>query len=304
MLRRVKKLLEGVREAIDGEHQHAEDERDGEHDPADMVRVIAVDWSGARTGAERTIWLAEVHGDAVVRLENGRTREGIGDDLIARADRDRRLVIGLDFAFSLPEWFLVERGLPDGPALWALAVDEAETWLAECLPPFWGRPGTKRPALAAHSRWTEEITPAIRGIRPKSVFQVGGAGAVGTGSLRGMPLLHGLHAAGFHIWPFDQPGWPLVVEIYPRLLTGAVTKSNGERRAAYLAARYPTLTAAITTAAAGSEDAFDACISALVMAEYRRQLAALPAVTDPVLRREGLIWHPDWQVSLRAGGRR
>jgi hypothetical protein len=269
-----------------------------------LVRVIAIDWSGARIGARRTIWLAEVHGDAVVRLENGRTREDIGDVLIAWADRDRRLVIGLDFAFSLPEWFLVERGLLDGPALWALAVAQAEAWLAECRPPFWGRPGTKRPPLAAHSRWTEEATPAVGGIRPKSVFQVGGAGAVGTGSLRGMPLLHRLHAAGFHIWPFDQPGWPLVVEIYPRLLTGAATKSKGERRAAYLAARYSSLTAGVLAAATGSEDAFDACISALVMARHRSQLAALPPVVDPLIRREGLIWHPDWQQSFQAGGRR
>lgn len=31
------------------------------------------------------------------------------------------------------------------------------------------------------------------GFRPKSVPQIGGAGAVGTGSLRGLPVLHQLH---------------------------------------------------------------------------------------------------------------
>ncbi|MEX0750548.1 MAG: hypothetical protein WD359_07030, partial [Dehalococcoidia bacterium] len=61
-----------------------------------------------------------------------------------------------------------------------------------------------------------------------------GAGAVGTGSLRGMPMLHRLHAAGMHIWPYDDPGYPLVIEIYPRLLTGPVRKSSPQARARYI----------------------------------------------------------------------
>jgi hypothetical protein len=36
--------------------------------------TIAVDWSGAARGAERRIWLAEVAGGRLVRLECGRSR--------------------------------------------------------------------------------------------------------------------------------------------------------------------------------------------------------------------------------------
>jgi hypothetical protein len=34
-----------------------------------------------------------------------------------------------------------------------------------------------------------------------------------------MQPLHRLAATGFRIWPFDQAGLPLVVEVLPRLLT-------------------------------------------------------------------------------------
>jgi hypothetical protein len=96
------------------------------------VRAIAIDWSGARTGAEQKIWLGEAVDGSLVRLEAGRDREATAAYLIAEAERDPAFVVGLDFAFSLPEWFLGERALSDGPALWALADREAERWLAAC----------------------------------------------------------------------------------------------------------------------------------------------------------------------------
>src|SRR5947207_2673911 len=82
----------------------------------------------------------------------------------------------------------------------------------------------RRPTLEEHLRRTDRDVPGIGGIRPKSVFQIGGAGAVGTGSIRGMSLLKRLSDAGFAVWPFDSAQFPLVVEIYPRLLTGSVKK--------------------------------------------------------------------------------
>ena len=41
----------------------------------------------------------------------------------------------------------------------------------------------------------------LTSVRPKSTFQIGGAGAVGTGSLRGMPHLLTLREAGCAVWP-------------------------------------------------------------------------------------------------------
>ena len=211
---------------------------------------------------------------------------------MAEAGRSPELVVGLDFAFSLPAWFLEQRNLKSAQELWALADREAEAWITACRPPFWGRPGTRRPDLEAHFRWTELDAPATAGIRPKSVFQIGGAGAVGAGSLRGMRLLHRLRAAGFSIWPFDPPGWPRVVEIYPRLLTGPVNKSSADARGAYLATRHPELDAGLRLRAAAGEDAFDAAVSALVMAGHLDELITLPAATDRQAALEGLIWHP------------
>ena len=97
-------------------------------------RVIAVDWSGAAgAGAARKIWLAEVAGGRVARLVGGRTREAVTADLAAcvreSAAAGAPLVVGLDFAFSLPAWFLDEAGAADGPALWALAERDGDRWL-------------------------------------------------------------------------------------------------------------------------------------------------------------------------------
>jgi hypothetical protein len=260
---------------------------------------IAIDWSGAKTGAHRKIVLGEADGASLVRLEDGRDRDQIADHLIALAEQNPHLVIGLDFAFSLPAWFLDDLGVATGPDLWELACERAEDWLAACQLPFWGRPGIRRPELPAHHRWTETEAPATGAIRPKSVFQIGGSGAVGTGSLRGMRLLHRLHAAGFSIWPFDPPGWPRVVEIYPRLLTGPVKKRSATECAVYLDNHYPTLPAELRAFAASSEDAFDAAVSALVMAQHAEDLASLPTLTDPLLVREGMIWHPGWRAINR-----
>lgn len=213
------------------------------------MRAIAIDWSGAHTGAEKKIWLAEAIENRLVRLENGRSREQAADYLVAEARRDPQMIVGFDFAFSLPAWFLEERALENARELWSLADREAEGWLARCESPFWGRPGKSRPLLGPerdHFRRTDTSVPNTGGIRPKSVFQIGGAGAVGTGSLRGMPILHRLTTAGFSVWPFDPPGWPLIIEIYPRLLTGPVNKSNAAARStapcayAWLLAKMPS----------------------------------------------------------------
>jgi hypothetical protein len=52
------------------------------------MRIMAVDWSGAKRHADRRIWLAEVTGDRLIVLENGRNREGLTDHLICEARRD------------------------------------------------------------------------------------------------------------------------------------------------------------------------------------------------------------------------
>lgn len=240
-----------------------------------MSRAVAVDWSGAKVGAHRHIYAAEAEAGRLHHLRGGLGREGVAEWLMARAETDPDLVVGLDFAFSFPVWFLDQLGVDGGPDLWELVASRGEGWLATCPSPFWGRPGVSRHAVQAPLRAAEQRVGA------KSVFQIGGAGSVGTGSLRGMPMLLRLREAGFSIWPFDAPRRPTVVEIYPRLLTGPVVKSRPDARAAYLHQRGLDIPEAVA-----SEDAFDAAISAL---EMSRRAIRLPQL-DPVARREGAIW--------------
>ena len=325
---------------------------------AGLQRVVAVDWSGDRSeaGQRKKIWAGvwtmdpTRDGKAVtngapmnppkrgldgapdafggrVTLEGGRTRSEMAAWLIAMARETPRMVVGFDFCFSFPAWFVRgEMGCADAPAFWELVEREhGERWLAAgCTDGrFWGRPGVsrgKRPEefsgerLHRMLRATDidckiaavipeaERAARVRGITPKSVFQIGGAGAVGTASLRGMPVLRRLREAGFAVWPFDRPalreGRPLVVEMYTRLNTGAVRKSNAEARAEYLRrkraedAGYCGLSRRVLEKARASEDAFDALVSCMVMAARREEFAELAEPKDAEFRVEGWTWAP------------
>jgi hypothetical protein len=281
----------------------------GEAQPQDELqppRVVAIDWSGSLnpTYQRRKIWLAEARGAQLMRLESGRTREELVPVLLDELRREPRTIVGLDFAFSLPAWFLAELGLSEAHELWALLADtDIDPWLRAHEPPFWGRRGSRRPTLVAEFRGAERRVESVRGIRPKSVFQVYVPGAVGTGSLWGMPLLHRLAVEGCSIWPFDEPAYPQILEIYPRLLTGPVNKTSATARQAYLDHTYPDLGATLRAcrmpigsaydAAVASDDAFDAAISALRMARGLAGPVPIPPdLPDEERQVEGAIWQP------------
>jgi len=299
-------------------------------------RLIAIDWSGRvdAAGQRRHIWAGvwtRREGKAPhVALEAGRTREEIAAWLIGLARKTPRMVVSIDCCFSFPAWFLAEHGCATVFDFWKHVVDgSGERWLSrECDEVerderFWGAPH-KRPAqfcgegMPRMFRATEyenkiaqgldggdvERAAKMRGITPKSPFQIGGAGSVGTASLRAMPVLLKLHDAGFRVWPFEhaavdakQPK-PLLVEMYTRLMTGAVAKSNERARKSYLAAKrrndavFAGLTRAVLQKAEGSEDAFDALVSTMEMVRYAGTFASLRATKDPVLRLEGITWRP------------
>lgn len=253
------------------------------------MNAIAIDWSGAKRSKGK-IWIAYANGGSLCRLEMIPTREKAVEQLLQHLCEDPETVAGLDFAFSFPAWFLRQHFLPSAIDLWAFVSENGERWLHECESPFWGRPGKQKPHLESYHRRTEERLSLIKGIKPKSVFQIGGAGAVGTGSIRGMPFLTHIRKAGCSVWPFDPAQLPLVVEIYPRVLTGAVVKHSRERRAEYLK-RWSDLNSELLLRAVDSEDAFDAAVSALVMDMHIDALQSLEA-SDDLGQLEGEIWAP------------
>ncbi len=296
-------------------------------------RLVAVDWSGDRSaaGQRRKIWAGVwtrgmVTGGAVT-LEAGRTREELTEWLIGLAVETPRMAVSLDCCFSYPAWFLREHGCRTVFEFWRhVAAGHGERWLGTACAEeerdlrFWGRPhkrpqefcGEGYPRMMRRTDMENKVEQALaggdparaakmKGIQPKSPFQIGGSGSVGTGSLRAMPWLLRLHEAGFRVWPFEDfaGGVPLLVEMYTRLLTGAVAKSNAEARKAYLAAKqasepelYAGLAEEVLAKAQRSEDAFDALVCCVEMLRYSHEFAGLRATGDETLRLEGITWRP------------
>ncbi len=297
-----------------------------------LDRIVAVDWSGRvdAAGQRRHIW-AGMWTRGKVTLEAGRTREELIEWLHNLAAETPRMIVSLDCCFSFPAWFLAEHGCATVFDFWRkVAEGQGERWLArECDEVardvrFWGAPH-KRPEqfcgenLHRMLRLTDldnKVTPKLAGedperaakvlgITPKSPFQIGGAGSVGTGSLRAMPFLLRLREAGFRVWPFESARLdaakpqPLLVEMYTRLLTGAVKKSNPLARKAYLAERsYEGLSRSVLAKALDSEDAFDALVCCMEMVRFRDEFPSLKATRDSTLRLEGITWRPGIQKTI------
>ena len=263
------------------------------------MKCIAVDWSGAKDkGIQRKhLWLAEAIGGELVRLEGGHIREEVVDRLVAEIQSREQVAVGLDFAFSFPEWYLHDRGLRSARELWELAALEGETWLSGESWPFWGRAGEyrKKPDnLAGREFRQTDMDVKGRGFSLKEPFQVLGPGTVGTGTVRGLPFLAQLQNAGAAIWPFDNPvpGKPVVVEIYPRLLTGELVKSNAGRRADYLIRNHSGIDTKWRRLMEERDDALDAGVSALVMSANAANLRRLQPDTASPYSLEGCIWTP------------
>jgi hypothetical protein len=225
------------------------------------LSVIAVDWSGATRATG--VWLAAIRDGDLVDDRPIATREQAIEAVLATNDP---VVAGFDFSFSYPAWVGRWHGWLHAPDGWPFVATEGESWLRESPPPFWGYAGSRRPVDV------ELLRNCERRARAKSTFQINGPGSVGKGSVRGMPLLSELRAAGFAVWPFEAAGERTVVEIYPAAL----------RRVA------PDLDVGDWI----SLDQRDAVVSARVMWRHREAIRELAATTDPAVLLEGEIWAP------------
>jgi len=257
--------------------------------PCRNLTIVAIDWSGRSDDRGQTTWMAAVVDGTFRLLENGRSRVEVCDELLRLRGGSDRLVVGIDFAFGFPRWYAEKNGWRCGRDVWRAAYRDCESWLATETAPFWGRT-TKRPQHPGDPlRRTEREVDGS----PRSIFQIGGAGAVGTGSVRGMRVLHQLTEAGFTVWPFEPVGDATIVEIYPRLFAGKVVKSSSRACLMHLDSRYSKdeLPDLFRGMAAATEDSFDAAISVLEMARARDALCRLPE-GDDIDRIEGRIWAP------------
>jgi hypothetical protein len=262
--------------------------------PAPSTRFVAVDWSGARDEAaqRRHIWTATVVGGELADLHAGCTREETVEHLLGLGAGGLPVVAGLDFSFGFPAWFARAHGCTTGPDAWALAEGAADEWLRGCPPPFFGARGTRRPPGTELFRATEHAVRRAYGLAPKSVFQLAGPGTVGVGSLRGMPFLRRFRAAGWAVWPFDEPTERTVVELYPALAVGrSAAVASPEGRRGFLDARIPGISTA-WPATLPSRDAFDATVAAFLLAGPARFPHPECVSGGALASLEGAIWLP------------
>lgn len=217
-----------------------------------------VDWSANATpkvGAD-SIWVSELVAGGEPTAINVRTRQAAEQhlrDLIAR-HAGRRVLLGFDFPLGYPVGFAAAAGLV-GASPWlaaceylanAITDDEHNRnnrWqvaadLNARLPElrFWGCP----PSCAGeHLTARRPLSPAARSVRlteaslrshsgraPFTVWQLLGAGSVGSQVLTGLPVAHRLRQSErVAVWPFDtgfgpdpgagRPDSVVIAEVWP-----------------------------------------------------------------------------------------
>ena len=82
------------------------------------------------------------------------------------------------------------------------------------------------------------------------------------------------------------------MEIWPRVFTLEVNKSDPKTRRALVTERYPDLGRKLIKTASSSDDAFDALVSALEMDRHLGEFPDLPAASSAEMALEGRIWRP------------
>ena len=119
-----------------------------------------------------------------MRVENGRTREEVSEWLIGMAAETPRMVVGFDFCFSFPEWFVRgEHGCATGPEFWEVVTREhGERWLERGHGDrrFWGKPH-KRPAEFSGENLQRMMRATDIDCKLDCAYTGGGAGGPGEG---------------------------------------------------------------------------------------------------------------------------
>ena len=248
--------------------------------------IAILDWSAANTPrrGKDSIWLGLDDGTAT----NPRTRAEAFGALCTLVEgtlaRRETLLIGADFAFGYPAGFAQAlTGRPKALSVWDWLArhlqDDAQNrsnrialaaQINARLPglgPFWFNPTRQPHPDLPHKGSTRHGNPfaehrladqSAKGAQ--SPWKLGGAGAVGSQILTGLPVLHRLRAAfpgQIAVWPFEPLTAPVVLaEVFPSLLAtevnarpvpGSVKDRVQVTLLARALARQPGLTALLTT---------------------------------------------------------
>lgn len=211
--------------------------------------VIIVDWSAAegRKTGEQSVWIGVARRDARFRptyeSHNPPTRME-AEALLARivgdfVRRGERVLLGFDFALGYPRGTAARLEL-DGPAwsaMWRFLAaevrDKADNsnnrfavankmnrLMSDAPRPFWGAPprqvqtwlSATKPADVyrdTHEFRAAELAACAGARRPKSVWQMHGAGVVGGQTMLGIPVVRRLvegWGSAAAVWPFGT-GW-------------------------------------------------------------------------------------------------
>jgi hypothetical protein len=278
-------------------------------------QFVGIDWSGAvgrYDGIAIAVCEAGDTAPALVPPPGGRrwTRTQAAHWIAETARGDRRALIGIDCAFSMPfakaGFFVRENG--GAFDLWAL-VEEVCAAVPDfhgatfALDPrfassFWAK--GKRPRTFFELRRATEAACRVEGSGvPETPFKLFGPKTVGPGTLAGMRVLHHLRQTVGHriaIWPFDPPapGRTVLAEIFPRMFwrRAGLRRNTKVREGAAVAAAL----AALGCAAPAMPDRLtDHQADALVTAAGLRHVAsdprtwAPPSLTPRIATTEGWI---------------
>ena len=254
---------------------------------ASETLFLAIVWPGNKE-VRRKIWLAAVEDGQVARLESMPSRERAVQEVLKEAQANPNLIVGLDFPFSFPAWYVRHHSCANVREFWVKVRDNGLSWLDQ--PPFHARGSWNSGPFGGESCLRRTDIEVLG--HPESVFKVVGPKQVAKGALTGIPALLALRDAGLAIWPFDRPKMPFALEIFPRALYDApVTKSDEAARRSYLGRCGGSMEPRHRRDAERSDDAFDAVVSAHRMHRERESLAML---SGPLREYEieGRIWAP------------
>jgi len=222
--------------------------------------VAIVDWSaGARARRKPradALWSAVVRDGSLQAAcyyrDRARIEAALCDLIEAELTAGRRLFLGLDFPFGYPAgfgdwltgspnplavWDWLEARIVDGPKQ-NNRFDVAAQINAglDGIGPFWGNPLARdidhlprKGRSRTCTRFPERREAETRLLRAFPVWQLSGAGAVGSQVLTGLPVLARLRRAfpgQIAVWPFEPLDRPVaLVEVWPSLLARAVTRN-------------------------------------------------------------------------------